>query len=209
MRAKQLVPVGQRWILPGSITTAFRPVGRSSISSTGAAVWKNGMRRQSGFSGWAKPGCSLAALATSGAEHPVVFGYVDQGGKGIIQTAVDTGAFEKLRRGRRHDRRHPDRGDRRRAQQHHGTLPGSATEGVATFIEHAAANGVEGDGPFRGQSHDAATLIVLAIQAAGSAERSAIQAQIMAVANAPGLTTSGFTTCVTALPRGPWLWGKT
>ena len=67
-----------------------------------------------------------------------------------------------------------------------GTLPGSATEGAAIFIDHAPANAVEGGGPFRGQSYDAAASIVLAKQAAGSAVRSAIQAQVMAVANAPG-----------------------
>ena len=67
-----------------------------------------------------------------------------------------------------------------------GTPPGFATEGAAIFIEHAAADGVEGGGPFRGQSYDAAASIELAMQAAGSAVRSAIQAQVMAVANATG-----------------------
>ena len=67
-----------------------------------------------------------------------------------------------------------------------GTLPGSASEGAQMFVDHAAANGVDGDGPFRGESYDAAALIALAMQAAGSADRGAIQAHVMAVANAPG-----------------------
>ena len=130
----------------------------------------------------------VGALAASGAEHLVVFGYVDQGGKGIIQTAVDTGAFENFAVG---DGMIGDTLIEAIGDALNGTiatLPGSATEGAAMFIELAAANGVEGDGPFRGQSYDAAALIVLAMQAAGSAERSAIQAQVMAVANAPGET---------------------
>ena len=128
----------------------------------------------------------VGALSASGAEHLVVFGYVDQGGKGIIQTAVDTGAFENfaVADGMIGDTLIEAIGDALNGTI--GTLPGSATEGAAMFIELAAANGVEGDGPFRGQSYDAAALIVLAMQAAGSADRSAIQAQVMAVANAPG-----------------------
>ena len=128
----------------------------------------------------------VGALSASGAEHLVVFGYVDQGGKGIIQTAVDTGAFENfaVADGMIGDTLIEAIGDALDGTI--GTLPGSATQGAAMFIELAAANGVEGDGPFRGQSYDAAALIVLAMQAAGSADRSAIQAQVMAVANAPG-----------------------
>ena len=128
----------------------------------------------------------VGALAASGAEHLVVFGYVDQGGKGIIQTAVDTGAFENfaVADGMIGDTLIEAIGDALEGTI--ATLPGSATEGAAMFVEHAAANDVDGDGPFRGQSYDAAALIVLAMQAAGSAERSAIQAQVMAVANAPG-----------------------
>ena len=128
----------------------------------------------------------VGALSASGAEHLVVFGYVDQGGKGIIQTAVDTGAFENfiVADGMIGDTLIEAIGDALNGTI--GTLPGSASEGAQMFIDHAAANGVEGDGPFCGESYDAAALIALAMQAAGSADRGAIQAHVMAVANAPG-----------------------
>ncbi|MCE2494849.1 MAG: ABC transporter substrate-binding protein [Alphaproteobacteria bacterium] len=121
----------------------------------------------------------VGALSASGAEHLVVFGYVDQGGKGIIQTAVDTGAFENfvVADGMIGDTLIEAIGDALNGTI--GTLPGSASEGAQMFIDHAAANGVDGDGPF-------AALIALAMQAAGSADRGAIQAHVMAVANAPG-----------------------
>ena len=67
-----------------------------------------------------------------------------------------------------------------------GTLPGSESEGAQMFLAHAKANGVNGDGPFRGESYDAAALIALAMQASGSTDRAALQAKIMDVANAPG-----------------------
>ena len=38
----------------------------------------------------------VGALSVAGVEHLVVFGYLDQGGLGIVQTALDTGAFEKF-----------------------------------------------------------------------------------------------------------------
>ena len=128
----------------------------------------------------------VGALSASGAEHLVVFGYVDQGGKGIIQTAVDTGAFENfiVADGMIGDSLIEAIGDALNGTI--GTLPGSESEGAQMFIDHAAANGVDGDGPFRGESYDAAALIALAMQAAGSADRGAIQAHVMAVANAPG-----------------------
>ena len=128
----------------------------------------------------------VGALAASGAEHLVVFGYVDQGGKGIIQTAVDTGAFENfiVADGMIGDSLIEAIGDALNGTI--GTAPGSASEGAAAFVALAAANGVDGGGPFRGESYDAAALIALAMQAAGSAERGAFAAKVMEVANAPG-----------------------
>jgi len=64
-------------------------------------------------------------------------------------------------------------------------LPGGSS-GADAFVAYAKANGVAGDGPFAPESYDAAALIVLAMQSAGSADRSAIRAKIMSVANAPG-----------------------
>ena len=67
-----------------------------------------------------------------------------------------------------------------------GTLPGSESEGANMFIEIAKANGIPGDGPFEPESYDAAALLILAMQAGGSADRSSIANYVMSVANAPG-----------------------
>lgn len=128
----------------------------------------------------------VGALAASGASHLVVFGYLDQGGKGIIQTSLDTGAFDSfiLADGMIGQSLIDNIGAGLNGAV--GTVPGSESEGAKMFLDVAAAGGVDGDGPFRGESYDAAALIALAIQAAGSADRGAIQANILAVANAPG-----------------------
>ena len=67
-----------------------------------------------------------------------------------------------------------------------GTLPGSESAGATKFLDVAKASGMDGDGPYRAESYDAAALIVLAIQAGGSADRADIAKNIMKVANAPG-----------------------
>jgi branched-chain amino acid transport system substrate-binding protein len=128
----------------------------------------------------------VGALAASGAEHLAVFGYLDQGGKGIIQASLDSGAFDSfiLCDGMIGDSLIQAIGDSLNGAI--GTLPGGATKGADMFLAYAKANGVDGDGPFRGESYDAGALIALAMQAAGSADRSAIQSKIMMVANAPG-----------------------
>ena len=160
--------------LDGSFTAAFTALGGTVAISASHEDGKGDYSAEVG------------ALSASGAEHLVVFGYVDQGGKGIIQTAVDTGAFENfiIADGMIGDTLIEAIGDALNGTI--GTLPGSDSEGAKMFLDHAAANGVNGDGPFRGESYDAAALIALAMQAAGSAERGAFQAQVMAVANAPG-----------------------
>ena len=39
---------------------------------------------------------AVGALSAAGVEHLVVLGHLEQGGLGIVQTALDTGAFEKF-----------------------------------------------------------------------------------------------------------------
>ncbi|MDF1731024.1 MAG: ABC transporter substrate-binding protein [Minwuia sp.] len=128
----------------------------------------------------------VAALAAAGADALVVFGYVDQGGKGIIQTSLDTGAYDMffMADGMVGQSLIDAIGSGLTGSV--ATLPGSDSPGAAKFLEVSAAAGNDGDGPFRGESYDAAALIMLAIQAAGTPDRAAIQAKLMDVANAPG-----------------------
>jgi branched-chain amino acid transport system substrate-binding protein len=127
----------------------------------------------------------VGALSASGSKYLAVFGYVDQGGKGIIQASIDSDAFSNfiLADGMVGDSLiaaiGPD------LDGTIATLPGGSS-GSEAFAAYASANGISPDGPFVPESYDAAALIVLAIQAAGSADRAAIQSKMMMVANAPG-----------------------
>jgi branched-chain amino acid transport system substrate-binding protein len=125
-------------------------------------------------------------LSASGASVLVVLGYADQGGRGIIQASVDTGAFDSFALG---DGMFADSlieaiGDDLAGTV--GTVPASAGEGAQMFLDLAEKAGFAGDGAYRGTSYDAGALLVLAMQAAGSADRAAIAGKVMDVANAPG-----------------------
>ena len=128
----------------------------------------------------------VAALAASGADTLVVLGYVDQGGKGIVQAAVDADAFDGFFGG---DGMVGDSIIEALGEDIEGfvtTLPGGESDGAARFAEVAAAAGIESSGVFIPESYDAAALLALALQKAGRIDRAALAAAIADVADAPG-----------------------
>ncbi len=173
-----------------AVTYTNNDYGKGLADSFAAAFKSNGGEitiSAAHEDGKADYSAEVGALAAAGADHLAVFGYVDQGGKGIIQTSLDTGAFENfiLADGMIGDSLIAAIGDDLNGTI--GTLPGSESEGAAKFKEVATAGGLKkNDGPFMPESYDAAALMILAMQAAGSTDRAAIQSKIMEVANAPG-----------------------
>ena len=128
----------------------------------------------------------VASLDASGAEVLAVFGYVDQGGRYMIQTSLDTGAFDKFILA---DGMYGDSllenidGD---LTGTFGTVPGTASNGADIFKKIAADAGLNAGGPYTGESYDAAALLVLAMQRARSTNGESIADNLLAVANAPG-----------------------
>ncbi len=128
----------------------------------------------------------VGALASAGGEVLVVAGYLDQGGKGIIQSSLDTGAFDTFVL--------PDGmvGDSLPAaigadlNGSFGQVPGTDSPGAAMMADIGAANGFEGTSPFAPESYDAAALILLAMQAANSHMSADFKEHVFEVANAPG-----------------------
>ena len=128
----------------------------------------------------------VAVLAAAGGDAVAVIGYVDQGGKGIIQASLDSGAFDTfiLSDGMIGDSLTDAFG--KSLNKSFGSLPGSTAKGSKIFATVAEAAGIDPSGPYTGESYDAAALIVLAMQAGGSADRDSIAKNVMAVANGPG-----------------------
>ncbi len=126
----------------------------------------------------------VGALSAAGGDALVVLGYIDQGGLGVMRSAIDTGAFDVFVGG---DGMYGSSllealGDD--LETWFGTLPGSAVQGDDPFLAVAEAAGIDVDGPYVRESYDAAALILLAMQAAGGVDSAA--EHVMAVANAPG-----------------------
>ena len=128
----------------------------------------------------------VAVLAAAGGDAVAVIGYVDQGGKGIIQASLDSGAFDTfiLSDGMIGNSLTDAFGNS--LNKSFGSLPGSTAKGSKIFATVAEAAGIDPSGPYTGESYDAAALIVLAMQAGGSADRGSIAKNVMAVANGPG-----------------------
>ena len=124
----------------------------------------------------------VAALAAVGGEILIVAGYLDQGGKGIIQASLDSGAFDQffLPDGMIGDSLVEAIGADLNGSI--GTVPGTDSPGAARLEEMLGMSA----GPFVAESYDAAALILLAMQAAGSTDSGDFKDHVMAVANAPG-----------------------
>ena len=127
----------------------------------------------------------VATLAAAGGEILVVAGYLDQGGRGIIEGALDTGAWDRfvLPGGMIGDNILTIGDD---LNGSFGQVAGTDSPGTNIFAEMAEAAGFDGTSPFTHESYDAAALIMLAMQAAGSSDSQALKDHVFDVANAPG-----------------------
>ena len=111
-------------------------------------------------------GAEVAALAQAGGDVLIVAGYLDQGGKGVIQASIDAGAFDTFVL--------PDGmiGDSLPAaigkdlNGSYGTLPGTDSPGAGKFASLATAAGFKADHTH--PIYDAAALMIMAMQAAGT-----------------------------------------
>jgi branched-chain amino acid transport system substrate-binding protein len=160
--------------LADSFATAFSGVG-GKVSITAAHE-----------DGKADYSAEVGALSAAGSKHLAVFGYLDQGGKGIIQASLDSGAFDNFVLADGMIGESLTKAIGKDLNGAIGTIAGAKSKGAATYQSMATKAGIKKDGPYVGESYDAGALLALAMQAAGSADRSAIQSKIMSVANAPG-----------------------
>jgi branched-chain amino acid transport system substrate-binding protein len=127
----------------------------------------------------------VAALAQAGGDILIVAGYLDQGGKGIIQASLDADAFNKffLPDGMIGDSLPKAIGSDLNGSI--GSVPGTDSPGAAKYSELAKAAGFE-SGPYGPESYDAAALIMLAMEKSKSTKSNVFKNSVMDVANAPG-----------------------
>ncbi len=130
----------------------------------------------------------VGALAAAGGDILVVAGYLDQGGLGIIKASLDSGAFAKfmLPGGMVGDSLAPAVGPGLNGS--FGQVAGADTSspGMVALAAIGATAGFDVNSPYSTESYDAAALIMLAMQAAGSSKSADFAGKVMDVANAPG-----------------------
>lgn len=128
----------------------------------------------------------VAALQAAGGDLLVVLGYVDQGGVGIIRAATESGAFDKFALGDGMYGQSLIDAIGKDLNGSIGVIPSAEGEGMTKFAAAAKAAKIDPTSSYTGQSYDAAALIALAMQKAGSADRTKIRDAVLDVANAPG-----------------------
>jgi len=128
----------------------------------------------------------VGTLASAGGDVLIVAGYLDQGGKGIIQAALDTGAFRRfvLPDGMVGEALTDNFGTALDGSI--GTNPGTDSPGAAMMAELTEGKEFEGDDPYVPEAYDASALILLAMQAADSTDSAVYKDRMFDVANAPG-----------------------
>jgi len=127
----------------------------------------------------------VGSLAQAGGDILIVAGYLDQGGRGIIQASLDNGAFDifYMPDGMIGDSLPEAIGPALNGSI--GDVPGTDSPGAATFETMASDAGFKA-GPFAPESYDAAALIMMAMQKAGSTNSQDFKSHIESIANAPG-----------------------
>ena len=128
----------------------------------------------------------VASLAYAGGDAVAVIGYIDQGGKGIIQASIDSGAFDTFILPDTMINQSLINTFGKDLDKSFGFTLGSIDKGANDFSEIAKKDGIEISNPYTLESYDAAALIVLAIGAGNSTNRDSIAKNVMEVANAPG-----------------------
>ena len=128
----------------------------------------------------------VGALASAGGDLLVVAGYLDQGGAGIIKSALDAGAWEQfgLPGGMIGENLPINIGPD--LDGSYGQVAGTQGDGIETFTAMATEAGFDGTSPYTPEAYDAAALIMMAMQAADSVDPADYKDKILGVANAPG-----------------------
>ncbi len=154
---------------------------QAAFESAGGSVTINASHED----GKADYSAEVGALAAAGGDRLVVAGYVDQGGSGIVRAALDSGAFDTFH--------FPDGMISAKLVENFGSeIDGSSGQHPSPSDELSASFTALVDGafdatsPFTPEAYDAAALIMLAMQAAGSSDSAEYKGKVMEVANAPG-----------------------
>ncbi|MCB5410073.1 ABC transporter substrate-binding protein [Pseudogemmobacter faecipullorum] len=182
--------LAERGVKSMALTYSNSDYGKGQADAIAAAAEAKGITvtiNASHDDGKADYSAEVAALAAAGGDILVVAGYVDQGGRGVIQAAVDTGAFSLfgLPGGMFGESLTQAIGSA--LDGSYGQHPSSDAAGYQTYLDAAKAYDPSFDGStnFAPNTYDAVAVMVLAMQAAGSTDPKVYKDKIAEVANGP------------------------
>ncbi len=187
MMAKLLKSKGINDIAISYVNNDYGKGFAESLAAAFTAQGGNVAANQAHEDGKADYRAELGSLASSGAPTLVVLAYADGSGQTIIRQAMESGDFEQFVGG---DGMVGDKliGALGGKLDMIATKPGSPElAGKAPFVKAAKAAGMDPDAVFSAQAYDAAFIIALAIEKAGSTDRAAIAKAVRGVATAPGI----------------------
>lgn len=153
----------------------------SNFEAAGGTVTINAAHED----GKADYSAEVGALASAGGDILVVAGYLDQGGLGIIQASLDSGAFDTfgLPGGMIGENLPKNVGPDLNGS--FGQIAGSGGDGIEKLTA-MAGDAFDATSPYTPESYDAAALFMFAMQAANSTDPAEYGKHILDVANAPG-----------------------
>jgi len=172
-----------------AITYTNNDYGKGLADDYSAALKAHGIKVTAVAShedGKADYSAEVGVLASAGGDAVAVLGYLDQGGKGIIQSSLDSGAFDVFVLSDGMIGQSLVDAFGKDLSKSFGSKPGIEGKENDKWMKVSAKAEIDGSAPYTGESYDAAALIVLAMQVGGSADRGSIAKNVMGVANGPG-----------------------
>ena len=188
--ARLAAAAGARQIAVGHVNNDY---GAGLARSLDAAFAKSGgavVAKVAYDDGKADFRAEIGALAAARARDVAIIGYAEGSGASLLRQALESGSFERYFAddGMASERLATELGSRLEGRLFM-TRPGAPDlAGAEHFRKLAAEAGIKADGVFVANSYDAAFIVALAIEQAGSADRAAIARAIRDVAAAPGET---------------------
>ena len=128
----------------------------------------------------------VSVLAAAGGDAVAIFTEVEQDGRRLIKSILDSGAFEKFILSDRMINKSTEKEFGKLINNSFGIIPGSNSKNINSFNKIAQKNNIDTSGPFIGESYDAAAVLILALQEKNFKSNINLSKNIMSVSNSPG-----------------------
>jgi len=128
----------------------------------------------------------VSVLAAAGGDAVAIFTEVEQDGKRLIKSILDSGAFEKFILSDRMINENTEKEFGKSINNSFGIVPGSNTKNINSFYRIAKKNNIDTSGPFIGESYDAVAVLILALQEKNFKSNNNLSKNILSVGNSPG-----------------------